>query len=78
MSTVRIRNVSPNGDRFVPSLRVVVKAGDEIDVPAEAANGSPPYTATNSYGDEYEHPGWSGLLAQEDHWQAVATKKASK
>lgn len=64
--TVTIRNKS-DSVRELDGVGVV-EPGGTIDVPADLANGTPP---------SGEHPGSSGLLAQEDVWEKAAGKRTT-
>lgn len=64
--TVTIRNKT-GSVREIDNLGVC-EPGGTIDVPAELANGTP---ATE------DHPGVSGLLAQEDVWEKTGVKRAT-
>lgn len=62
-----LKYVGPHDEVEIPSLGVVVKRGDTVDVSAEAAGRAPD-------GDDLGE----GLLAQPDNWQPVAPAKKSK
>lgn len=66
---MKVRNKSgATREVDVDGATLTVEDGHTIDVPDELAKGEPP---KGKPADLDYHPGTSGLLAQEDVWEAV-------